>query len=398
MVRSLPSGVAKHSNRAIYDALSDLYDLLSASQSSGNSSSTIIAPSGTFSGAWEQNDSPDVLVSLKTDADGTLYVEFSVDGTNADTSLSFAVTGGTGEFHTFVKGPRYCRVRFVNGSGTQTYFRMGVYYGAFRQPNSALNNAVQQDADAITVRNIDPYIMLKQGFFTGYSMDTKFGRNTNVSSTGEDVWNGGGTYTGQPASGNAETIEVFSSDAADAAAGTGARTVRLYGLDANYAEQTADVTLNGVTPVVTTGVTWRRMNRMKVLTAGSGGANAGTITARHTTTTANVFAVMPIGNNQTANCAWTVPAGYNALIKRVYAAGARANGAVIADMSLRIRDFGGVYRANRLFTVGNGVEVNISYFGGILLEEKTDVKMRVESASANSGDFCAEFGYVLIKQ
>lgn len=77
----------------------------------------------------------------------------------------------------------------------------------------------------------------------------------------------------------AAVVEVVSSSAADAAAGTGARTVRVWGLDANWDELTEDITLNGTTPVLGTKLFFR-INTVSVLTAGTGLTNAGNITLR----------------------------------------------------------------------------------------------------------------------
>lgn len=72
--------------------------------SSNNSTSTPLAGAGQFTGAAEQNDFPDVMVTCKTDQDGTLYVEFSVDGANFDTSVPYSISAEVGEFHVVLKG------------------------------------------------------------------------------------------------------------------------------------------------------------------------------------------------------------------------------------------------------------------------------------------------------
>ena len=103
------------------------------STSEGNTSLTPLATGATFTGTGELNNYPDVMVSLTTDNNGTLFFEFSVDGTNWGVFPveGFEVTAGIHEFHTAVKGPRYFRVRFVNSTGTPTYMRLYTYYGVF---------------------------------------------------------------------------------------------------------------------------------------------------------------------------------------------------------------------------------------------------------------------------
>ncbi len=59
----------------------------------------------------------------------------------------------------------------------------------------------------------------------------KFGRNPSVGGAPETVWMQGGVYSYLT---SASTVYVSSDDADDAAAGTGARTVTVLGLDANY--------------------------------------------------------------------------------------------------------------------------------------------------------------------
>ncbi len=72
---------------------------------------------------------------------------------------------------------------------------------------------------------------------------------------------------------------VASSSANDTAAGTGARTLRItYYTSAGLGPYFADVTLNGTTPVNTTPTDICFIESMKVLTVGSTGSNAGTIT------------------------------------------------------------------------------------------------------------------------
>lgn len=233
---------------------------------------------------------------------------------------------------------------------------------------------------------------IAQGNVSNVTELSKFGRNSDIDTLTdpEDIWNGGGLYTGFPS--EVETIEVFSSDAADTAAGTGLRTIRLFGLDANGAEQTEDVTLNGVTPVATTN-TWSRMNRMYGLTAGSGGENAGQITARHTTTTANVFAVMPTGN-RTQICAFTVPAGCTGYVKTFDPKITRASGAAgSADIAIMVREPNGLWQQRETFSIqtGGGGEQNIDYT--LSLPELSDVVARVLSVSDNDTIATARFVY-----
>lgn len=221
---------------------------------------------------------------------------------------------------------------------------------------------------------------------------SKFGRNSliNIASAPADVWNGGGIYTGFP-DGAAETIEVFSSDAADTDAGTGLRTIRLYGL-LNGVEQTEDVVLNGVTPVATTKL-WNRMNRMIGLTAGSTGGNVGQITARHTTTTANVFAVMPTGN-RTQIAAVTIPDNCTCYLSTFVGKIVRASGAAgSADMAIMVREPGGLWQQRQTYAVSTGSDANVDFQESLTFPGGTDIVARVLSVSDNGTIATAQFTY-----
>jgi len=59
------------------------------------------------------------------------------------------------------------------------------------------------------------YNQVASGKVPGHSALHKFGRNPDIDGGFEDIWNGGGVYTGHNATA-AETLEVFSSDGDDA--------------------------------------------------------------------------------------------------------------------------------------------------------------------------------------
>jgi len=75
----------------------------------------------------------------------------------------------------------------------------------------------------------------------------------------------------------AEALTVASQSAADAAAGTGARSIEIEYLDANYVTQVETFVPTGVT-VLTTAAAMLRINAMEVRAAGTGKVNAGVIT------------------------------------------------------------------------------------------------------------------------
>lgn len=227
---------------------------------------------------------------------------------------------------------------------------------------------------------VDSEIWIATGTFPGWRIINKFGYNSDVDSgtVPEDIWEGGGVYTGFPDSA-LETISVLSSSANDAAAGTGARTVRVTGLDGDYNEITETVTLNGTTPVATVA-TFRRAHTATVLTAGSGGANAGVITFRHTTTTANVFLSMIAGRNQTNCSAYTIPAGHTGCMRQLHTAVVFGTVTGVQG-NIWTRPFGGVFRSRRPFFVTTSYRLSDTIYGGLVFPEKSDIVLRINSTS-----------------
>ena len=220
----------------------------------------------------------------------------------------------------------------------------------------------------------------------------KFGRNPeiDIATAPEDVWNGGGIYTGQPTGFTPETISIVSSSILDngVTPNTGARTIQIFGLltstSTDYTEE--EFTLNGTTPVVSTS-TWYRINRAYTLTTGSTGENQGTITINPSTTTANIFCSMPPLFNQTPIGAFTIPFGRTGYLKKYKVSIVRASGtAGSASVAIRIRDTlgGGVYRVRDVFEMSTASPYEIDINNNtISMVAGSDIKISVLSVSDN---------------
>lgn len=157
-----------------------------------------------------------------------------------------------------------------------------------------------------------PTSAVSLGYLDGVKSWRKYGKNNDIdiATVPETIWADSGLY---PFQSSIYTAEVLSTDANDTSAGTGARTVRLFGLNTNFLEVTEDVIMDGATPVATTRTDWSRLDRGYVLTAGSGEVNAGDITVRLASAGATQ-AVILTGQGQTQQAAMTLPGNYNATI------------------------------------------------------------------------------------
>jgi len=142
-----------------------------------------------------------------------------------------------------------------------------------------------------------------------------FGHNPAIAAADENLTAMGGLYTFLPVTGIG--VEVVSASANDTAAGTGARTVRITGLEAGTLEKvTETITLNGVTAVPSVRTNWMAVNQFEVLTAGSGGTNAGDLDVRNLADTP-VYSRIEAGASLAHQGIYTVPANKIVLVTTV---------------------------------------------------------------------------------
>ena len=242
------------------------------------------------------------------------------------------------------------------------------------------------------------YLQVARNQISFHKSIFKFGNNTAVGDSLETIWAEGGLYSYLTA---ATVLKVSSSSTADTSAGTGARTVELFGLDANYNEINETITLNGQT-VVNTTKEYLRINRMVVRSAGSGGSNAGVIYAGTGTVTtgvpANVYASVNgvTGANQSLMALWTVPAGYTAyLLQYDISNGTTSNTPAVCKLVLSVRPYGEVFQSKDVKSLTTGMHVEETFSIPIKIEEKSDIEVRALSSS-NSVTFDISAGLEII--
>lgn len=108
------------------------------------------------------------------------------------------------------------------------------------------------------------------------------GYNPSVSTTASTVWAVGATSSYAQLT-SATALEAVSSSANDTAAGSGARTIAIHGVENStgvYLPFREVITLVGATPVPLINTSGIAINSVTVLTAGSGLTNAGNIDIR----------------------------------------------------------------------------------------------------------------------
>ena len=216
--------------------------------------------------------------------------------------------------------------------------------------------------------------------------------DVDIASVPEDLIPQGGVYTFQT---TAQSLEILSSSAADAAAGTGARTVTIRGLDANYKEIEETVTLNGVTVVALT-LTYLRVNFLFIVTAGSGLVNAGTITCRVVAAGATL-SVIEIGFSLSHQGIYTVPAYHSLVLRSILTSSNNASGS--ANLLIQTRE--GITNAafiTRAMAIIWGFQSAPAEFAtGFLVTEKSDLRFRIVSSQQDNTELAATFGAILFR-
>ncbi len=226
----------------------------------------------------------------------------------------------------------------------------------------------------------------------GRPMLHKFGANFDIdtATVPEDIWSGGGVYTGFVAAAAATTI--VSDSAADTSNGTGARTVTVFGLDANYLIISETATMNGATPVALTKQ-YLRVYRTFVATAGSGETNAGNITVLINAVVASHVAAT---FGQTLQATYTVPADYNgAAMLSWYIANNGTAVTTFVNVSLQTRSFGGAWQTKEYITINDSGFWNYTFLTPQIYAPKTDIRVRATAVGANNTGVSAGFDMVL---
>lgn len=357
---------------------------------SNNSTSTPLNVGATFTGtATDVSDYNALVFSCKTDQVGTIYAEFSTDGTNWDSSLPFEVYAGVNEVHRLTISKQYFRIRLTNDSASnQTYLRCQVLLGSFVALTSALNSTIYDDADATTVRPLDFNLMVAEGLYYDRNNTIKDGY-TPTMGTGavtQDLWTTSGAYTGFPATAAAAELVVAGAD-------TGTVYYSYMPTDTSLDYTFASKAIAGAGTYALGHDIWR-CNFMYFVSSSTTGFNAGLMTIRHTATPANIFVTIAVGQSQSFCAAYTVPYLSSVYIDRWQGA-LRGGTSGSSDGYIWYRAFGESPRYRFPFELqfGSLYFDDVDYL--IKIPSRTDFVPRILNNSTNN--LIAKFQYRLIK-
>jgi len=239
-------------------------------------------------------------------------------------------------------------------------------------------------------------LQVSRGQIQGHRNVTVFGFNPDVDTTQVSVWPLPSLIT-FPAS--ALQMTVSSSSANDTSAGTGARTIVVQGLDANYNEVTETVTMSGQTAVTMTA-SLLRVNYAYVATAGSGNSAAGDIYIGTGTVTAGVpatvYDVIKFDYNNTTTGSYTIPAGYTGYVSQGLFSTGQAGGSNQVQGRLLSRGTNNIRMTAAITTLNNGV-ANYVFEYPLAIPEKTTLEATAIGSSANNA-VSSMFILVLVKE
>ena len=237
-------------------------------------------------------------------------------------------------------------------------------------------------------------LQVARGQIQAHSLVTIAGYNSDVDTAWEMITPIGNLS--YPAA--ALQMTVSSADADDTSAGTGARTVLITGLDANYAVISETVTMNGQTAVTTTN-SFLRINAMLVTTAGTSLANEGIIYIGSGTVTsgvpATIYNVIAAGFNNATSSQYTIPAGYTGYLAVARIGLAQDAGTTLITARTRFVGTNGIALTGPVIVTNNGIST-IDFPYPIAIAEKTRIQGEAIGGAADN-EAAGFFELVLIK-
>lgn len=243
------------------------------------------------------------------------------------------------------------------------------------------------------------YTAISRGRVPGLSIVHKFGRNPDIDSgtIPEDVWYTGGLFNWET---SAAVVSVTSASANDDGdpVGTGAATLTIEGLDANWDEVSETITLNGVSAVTTTA-TMIRVNRAYITSVGTyHGSNDGDITG---TINGNTAFTIEAGQGQTQVARYTVPNG-----KEAYLLGGFVSVQASKELTVELLQYRG---ADDVSSPYDGAKRIVMELDGVSGEEiidlkaplgpfpaKTDLWWTIPFAAAGTSDAAVDVDFELL--
>lgn len=213
------------------------------------------------------------------------------------------------------------------------------------------------------------YLQVSRGLITGHKRVFKFGFNSDIDDSIEDIWDAGGVYAYQS---SAVTMTATSGGGAT----DNGVEVTIQGLDASYNELSEVVTLAGSGTATTSGTFLRTF---RAFISGSQEPTGDIDIANGGTTYAKILD----GEHQTLMALWTVPAGYTAYLLQTDITAFTEQNNKFATVQIQTREQNKVFRTQDKFAIVENVHSQ-EYQAPVPIPEKTDIRVRAIASSSNA--------------
>ena len=361
-----------------------------------------LAASAVFQGVGEDvTKYGRVGISIVSDnaTDGVLTVEVSHDNSTwSGPTRSWANTSIATPHMWNIVEP-YFRIKYTNGTTEATNLALTVQYSVNADVllGHQIGEQLPDSSEAILTRDVTEFDLdASREHIEGQKASFFFGFNDSVGTGWEDIHPEGGDILWLT---TASTVEVFSSDAADTSAGLGVRSVEIHGLSATGVEQHEEITMNGVTPVVSS-LTYIRVNSMHSETCGTyGGSHQGDITvqvssggshlSRMTGEEGSVDTSVQYGAGQSANGFYSVPLGKVMYLTRLEVitdiSGTKNNDIILYERD-NFLDITTPFCPRKTIWQESGIQASVEkeFKSHIRIKSLTDIWFRAKSSTGTS--------------
>jgi hypothetical protein len=204
------------------------------------------------------------------------------------------------------------------------------------------------------------------------------GYNAAVAAGTETIWYSDTVWVPPTA---ARVHELVSGDVKDDAAGVGARTVLVTGINGSGAVASEVVIMDGTTPVNTTG-SYLHISSLRVLTAGSELDNAALITAT-AVSDATISAAIVAGMNVSNGAMLYAGAGQQFHVRSVtISASGLTDGATSIEVALVHKPAGGLLEKTHIACLWSGATATVTVPLDLLLQSTSWIRLDATSTDA----------------
>lgn len=270
------------------------------------------------------------------------------------------------------------------------------------QDTGVINDGVTDSSDVFEIiagvsnDTVKPFnLQVSQGKIAGNSVIDKYGEVENIQTTdgSVDIWELTSLYN-YDAENTAPIVSLISDNALDN------QLIEISGLDIDGKDVTQQITLNGTTRVSLSTPLWRVYRMENVDNTDLQGTVYCYIGTGIAPINSEIRAIIVGDNNQTLMAIYTIPIGKVGFLTRGEAGVTRNQSNGTANISYRSRRYKKVFKVKKDFDINNqgtSVYQDVRSFPDPI-PALTDIKLTVNSVSANNTGVFATFDILLVDE